>query len=43
MALAFSPAALFGKTIIEDPMVVTKSYPGYYDDLKKVGFEIEEV
>ena len=43
MALAFSPAALFGKTIVEDPMVVTKSYPGYYDDLRRVGFEIKEV
>ncbi len=42
MALAFAPAAMFGKLEIEDPMVITKSYPAYYEDLKAVGFEIEE-
>jgi 3-phosphoshikimate 1-carboxyvinyltransferase len=41
MALAFAPIALVnGKILINDPMVVTKSYPGYWDDLKCVGFEI---
>jgi 3-phosphoshikimate 1-carboxyvinyltransferase len=43
MALAFAPAALYGKVIIDDPMVITKSYPAYYEDLKQVGFEVEEV
>jgi 3-phosphoshikimate 1-carboxyvinyltransferase len=44
MALAFAPACLsFGPVAILDPMVVTKSYPGYWEDLKKVGFEIEEI
>jgi 3-phosphoshikimate 1-carboxyvinyltransferase len=43
MALAFAPAALYRKIIIDDPMVITKSYPGYYKDLKQMGFEIEEV
>ncbi|MGE4586234.1 MAG: 3-phosphoshikimate 1-carboxyvinyltransferase [Mangrovibacterium sp.] len=42
MALAFAPAALNGQVIIEDPMVVTKSYPGYYEDLKKAGFTVEK-
>ncbi len=42
MALAFAPAAMFGKVEIDDPMVVTKSYPKYYEDLKQVGFEIKE-
>ena len=42
MALAFAPAALFGTVEIDDPMVVTKSYPAFYDDLKQVGFEITE-
>lgn len=43
MALAFAPACLsIGKVAILDPMVITKSYPGYWEDLKKVGFEIEE-
>lgn len=42
MALAFAPVALLnGKIRINDPMVVTKSYPGYWDDLKTVGFVIE--
>lgn len=40
MALAFAPASLYGEIEIDDPMVITKSYPGYYDDLRKVGFEI---
>jgi len=43
MALAFAPAAFFGKVEIDDPMVVTKSYPAYYEDLKHVGFEVSEV
>lgn len=43
MALAFAPACqTMGKVAILDPMVITKSYPGYWEDLKKVGFEIEE-
>ncbi len=44
MALAFAPACqVFGPVAILDPMVVTKSYPGYWEDLKKVGFEVKEV
>lgn len=43
MALAFAPMALAGFNIeIEDAMVVTKSYPGYWKDLEKVGFDISE-
>jgi 3-phosphoshikimate 1-carboxyvinyltransferase len=39
MALAFAPVALVNGSIqINDPMVVTKSYPGYWEDLKRVGF-----
>ncbi len=41
MALSFAPMALAGYTIeIEDPDVVTKSYPGFWKDLKKAGFNI---
>ncbi len=41
MAMAFALAAMFRKEIgIEDPMVVTKSYPTFYGDLRKVGFEV---
>jgi len=44
MALAFAPLVLTGlKLQIEDPFVVTKSYPGFWDDLKNLGFEISEV
>lgn len=44
MAMAFAPAALkMDKPfVIEDPSVVSKSYPGFWDDLKKVGFAIED-
>jgi len=43
MALAFAPMALAGLPMeIEDPMVITKSYPGFWEDLKKIGFEISE-
>ena len=44
MALAFAPACqTYGPVAILDPMVVTKSYPGFWEDLKKVGFEIESL
>ncbi|MDB5144472.1 MAG: aroA [Mucilaginibacter sp.] len=42
MAMAFAPLALIiPKMEIEDFKVVEKSYPAFWDDLKKVGFEIE--
>ena len=41
MAMAFAPAVLFkGEIRIQDAMVVTKSYPTFYDDLRKIGFEV---
>ena len=44
MAMAFAPVALFCKSIqLEDPMVVTKSYPSFYEDMRKVGFKVELV
>ena len=44
MAMAFAPVAIFsGSVRIEDAMVVTKSYPSFYDDLRKVGFAVEAV
>lgn len=43
MAMAFAPIALKqGSICINDPQVVSKSYPHYWDDLKAVGFEIQE-
>ena len=44
MALAFAPMALAGFPVkINDPMVITKSYPGFWEDLKTVGFSVSEV
>lgn len=44
MALAFAPMALAGYQMeIADPLVVTKSYPGFWDDMRKFGFEIEQL
>ncbi len=42
MALAFAPAAMAtGNIRINDPMVVTKSYPGFWNDLQKAGFDVD--
>ena len=43
MALAFAPAAMFQKIDMDDPMVISKSYPQYYEHLKQVGFEVDEI
>lgn len=41
MAMAFAPLALTGKSVvIINPGVVSKSYPGFWDDLSKAGFQI---
>jgi 3-phosphoshikimate 1-carboxyvinyltransferase len=41
MAMAFAPAIICHPTMqIADPQVVTKSYPGYWKDLKQAGFQI---
>jgi 3-phosphoshikimate 1-carboxyvinyltransferase len=41
MAMAFAPLAIsLGSIDIEDPGVVSKSYPGYWEDLEKAGFRI---
>ena len=43
MAMAFAPACLIMKDIcINDPHVVSKSYPRYWEDLKAAGFIIKE-
>ena len=42
MALAFAPAAMvYPEIVINDPDVITKSYPAYWEDLKQVGFKIK--
>jgi len=41
MAMAFAPACLItGEIKIENPMVVTKSYPNYWEDLQRNCYEI---
>ena len=43
MAMAFAPAAVrFPGLVIEDAGVVSKSYPGFWDDLRQAGFRMEE-
>ena len=42
MALAFAPFALkSGSIVINNPQVVTKSYPHFWDSLRNAGFKIE--
>ena len=44
MAMAFAPAAMkMPGLVIEDPGVVHKSYPRFWDDLKSVGFAIQKI
>lgn len=44
MAMAFAPAAIkFPGLMINEPEVVSKSYPGFWNDLKKAGFLLEQV
>ncbi len=40
MAMSFAPLALMGEIEIENPEVVNKSYPGFWNDLEKAGFAI---
>lgn len=43
MAMAFAPAAIMLKQVkIAEPKVVSKSYPAFWEDLKKAGFQIKE-
>ncbi len=42
MALAFAPAAFIQPLCINNPQVVTKSYPRFWDDLRQAGFLIDE-
>ncbi|MBQ5406864.1 MAG: 3-phosphoshikimate 1-carboxyvinyltransferase, partial [Prevotella sp.] len=41
MALSFAPAAcVLDRVLINNPQVVTKSYPNYWEDIKAGGFEV---
>jgi 3-phosphoshikimate 1-carboxyvinyltransferase len=41
MAMAFAPLAMLGEIQIEEPGVVKKSYPAFWQDLEKLGFVIQ--
>ncbi|MBD0404144.1 3-phosphoshikimate 1-carboxyvinyltransferase [Flammeovirga sp. EKP202] len=41
MAMAFAPLSILGELDIEEPGVVAKSYPSYWEDLKSAGFVME--
>jgi len=43
MAMAFVPLALLVPITIEEAEVVSKSYPDFWIDLKKIGFKMEEI
>jgi len=42
MALAFAPVSMRQTVRINDPEVVTKSYPSFWNDLRHAGFIIDE-
>ena len=41
MAMAFAPLATQGDIVIQDPVVVEKSYPGFWDHMEMAGFKVE--
>lgn len=44
MAMAFAPIAIkYGNVVINEPEVVSKSYPDFWNDMKKVGFSVQSV
>jgi len=44
IAMAFAPLAVtLGSITIQNPEVVNKSYPGYWNEIKKLGIEIQEI
>ncbi|MFC7669962.1 3-phosphoshikimate 1-carboxyvinyltransferase [Hymenobacter humi] len=42
MAMAFAPLALLGPLTVEEPLVVKKSYPQFWNELAKAGFTVTE-
>ena len=43
MAMALTPLALLNPIIIREPEVVSKSYPGFWRDVSKIGLKTERV
>jgi 3-phosphoshikimate 1-carboxyvinyltransferase len=42
MAMSFAPLAMIKPLRIEDPNVVAKSFPNFWEELKKLGFQVNE-
>jgi len=42
MAMAFAPLGLKVPLEINEAEVVTKSYPGFWEDMQRTGFQIVE-
>ena len=42
MALAFAPVCMKQPITINNPKVVSKSYPHFWNDLRNAGFDISE-
>ena len=40
MAMAFAPLAMLGMVVIEEPGVVQKSFPAFWEVLGELGFEV---
>ena len=40
MAMSFAPLALLGPLQIEEPNVVRKSYPSFWEDVRKLGLTV---
>ena len=43
MAMAFAPLAIRVPIIIENAEVVSKSYPDFWEDMKKLGYNVSEI
>lgn len=43
MAMCLAPMALLFPVELNDPMVVSKSYPDFWNHLEQIGFEIENI
>jgi len=43
MAMAFAPLAIKTSIIIEEASVVNKSYPDFWNDLEKIGFQYNKI
>ena len=43
MAMAFAPLAILFPIEMNEPMVVTKSYPNFWSDLETLGFQVEKI